>query len=214
MGKLTEGILGPISGKAGSTVSYVLNGQNVIRSLSNKVIHLSAKQLANCQRMAVTNAFLRHIQTFLKMGFGPTAFGTTKNFHNLAVSYNKKNALTGSYPNITMDYAKARVSEGIALEAQNPTVERVAEGLKFSWENDPHLSVPEAIDQVMMMAYFPDEQTATFEVSGAKRMAGHDTLFIHPSRRNKPMETYISFISNDRITVANSTYLGRITPED
>ena len=96
MGKLPEGILGHVIGSTGNMTSYMLNGQNVSRIKFRRITKFSDKQLENQMRMAVLNKFSRAVLSFLKVGFGLAAKGTTKNYHNLATSYNKIHALKGS----------------------------------------------------------------------------------------------------------------------
>lgn len=78
--------------------------------------------------------------SFLKVGFSIAAQGTTKNYHNMATAYNRKNALKG----------------------------------------------------------------------GSKRIEGEAFLELDPKMRQEPLETYISFVSPDRLEVANSVYAGRV----
>ncbi len=209
MAKLTEGMLGSVIGSMANTTSYILNGQNVTRVKFRRVTKFSEKQLDNQMRMAVLNKFLGPILSFLKVGFGPAAAGTTKNYHNLATSYNKIHALKGVYPEIEMDYAKVLLSTGDLLPAQNPVVEWVDEGLKFSWDI-PGVMRPELTGQVMMLAYAPESGRSQRITYGPSRSEGSAILRLAEDMKQEPWETYISFVSADRSGVANSMYLGRV----
>ena len=211
MAKLTDGMLGSVIGSMANTTSYMLNGQNVTRVKFRRVTKFSEKQLENQMRMAVLNKFLRPTLSFLKVGFGPAAAGTIKNYHNLATSYNKKHALKGVYPAIEMDYAKVLLSTGDLLPAQNPVVEWVNEGLKFSWDR-PGIMSSESTDQVMMLAYAPQSGRAQRIAYGPLRSEGSGILRLADDMKQEPWETYISFVSGDRLGVANSIYTGRIEP--
>ncbi|ALL07325.1 hypothetical protein AQ505_18635 [Pedobacter sp. PACM 27299] len=57
--------------------------------------------------------------------------GTDKKFYNAAVSYNKKQALPGSYPNISMDYTKALLSMGNLLTAAKTGISSQEDGIEF-----------------------------------------------------------------------------------
>jgi len=62
MGKLLNGPQGQVNGLVGNNISYVLNGQNVIRIRSRKKIklkNLSVKQKANCQKLTVIKGWFR-----------------------------------------------------------------------------------------------------------------------------------------------------------
>jgi|GEM_PF-498922 len=211
MGKIPHGILGAVIGSVGNVTAYMLNGQNVTRVKARKIKHFSEKQLANQQGMSVINEFFFFMGSFLKAGFSLAAHGTTKNYHNLATAYNKKNALKGAYPNIKMNYPAVVLSAGDLLEAQNPVAETVPEGLRFSWDL-PEIHSQSAEDQVMILAYGTVSKEVHSILYGPKRIAGEAILELSPRMQKEPVETYISFVSPDRQEVANSIYVGRIEP--
>lgn len=211
MGKLLGGINGKVTGSTGGTTAYVLNGQNVIRIKERKITRFSKKQRANQQRMTVLNEFFRPIGPFLKVGFSLAAAGTIRNYHNLATSYNKKHALKGEYPDIEMDYENVLLSTGDLQEAQNPLVEVVNEELKFSWDlPEPHTEG--SLDQVMLLVFGTQSKTAQIILYGVERKTGTAILPISKRMKKEPVETYMSFVSPDRLSVAKSTYTGRIEP--
>lgn len=211
MGKLKNGAFGGITGKVGNLISYNLNGQCVIRMVagpSNKPPTIN--QVNSRQQMKILSAFFFGMETFLKTGFDPKAKGTTWNYYNFAVHYNKPQAITGFHPDLAIDYSKIIFSKGILPPAINPVVLRTPEGLQFSWEFPADTSWPNSEDQVMVMAYSPDTKENIFIQSGAKRTKGVETLILRPSMHNVPLETYISFISDDRLQAADSQYIGTI----
>lgn len=210
MGKLKNGILGGVSGKVGTVICYDLNGQEIIRSNGKNNNPPTIKQLNNHQQMKVINEFFTGMAQLLKTGFDPEARGTTKNYLNLAVEYNKPNALKGYFPDVEIDYPKIIISAGNLSQAFNPTVEMVAEGLRFNWDLQ-HNIPQENSDRVMLLAYAPNSKEMSFNNSGAQRIEGCDILKVIPSMRNEPLEVYMSFVSDDRLSASNSQYLGLIT---
>lgn len=210
MGKCKNGIYGPISGRVGNLVWYSARGQGRVRTVGERIAKLTAAQRVNCNSMATLMNFFKYLKPFLKVGFINETHGTLLNYHNVATACNKATALIRVDDAATVDYAKIILSRGNALPPQNPQVEKSNEGLKFSWDYDVLKHWESRADQVMMMAYFPESNDATFVTSGARRSAGYDVLNIHPSNANKAMEIYISFVSDDRTAVATSMYLGRI----
>lgn len=208
MGKLLNGIYGPVTGTTGNITSYVLNGQNVTRMVRHARTTSSVKQLNNELRMKVINAFFFYMKPFLKAGFGPAAKNTTKNYYNLATAYNKMHALKGFYPDIEIDYPNVLLSDGDLLPAENAAVTRTSEGLEFTWDTDGQ-SWGNGSDQAMLMAYFPDERKSVSFVYGARRLAGKELLPLESGLMELPAEVYISFVSPDRSKVAKSIYLGQ-----
>jgi hypothetical protein len=210
MGKSKNGIFGAINGKVGNLVFYNLNGEDLVRTIGENNGNLSKAQLANCDKMSLIVQLFSKIKPFLKVGFGNEAKGSNKNYHNIATSYNKVHAFDLVDEMLVLNYENVRLSQGLALAPRDPAVAVLDKGLQFDWTYDEHADWDARKDQVMMMAYFPEDNYATYIVSGARRSAGRDVLDIHSSYRAKRMEIYISFVSDDRESVATSVYLGRI----
>jgi hypothetical protein len=85
--------------------------------------------------------------------------GTDKNEYNEAVSYNKKNAIQGAYPNISLDYTKVLVSMGDLPVAVNPVINQTAKAdeIEFNWEVTADLPIQRYTnDRAMLMLYFPE----------------------------------------------------------
>lgn len=213
MAILKKGILGGVKGKEANLVGYDLNGQDIIREIGVRTKPLTVSQLNNNLQMQVLMKFIKAMDTLLKTGFNPKAKGTTKNYHNLVISYNKPHALKGFYPDVEVDYPKIIISAGDLPQPIDPAVVMVEEGLRFSW-NAKGISWPYNTDRVMLLAYAPGTKEYTFQHSGAKRLDGQDILEITPSMRNESLEVYISFVSDDRERAADSLYLGRIGGQD
>lgn len=211
MGRSKNGILGNVHGKVARVVFYELNGQDVIRSLGDKKRQIKSETVkANNQSMALLMDFFSGIKPYLKAGFKNEAQGTIYNFHNLATSYNKINAIEVIDYIPQLKFENLLLSRGIALLPDNPTVQLLNGMLKFSWNTDPELAWITNQDQVMMLAWFPEINEAIFNIAGAVRSAGTDHLELPPSYRTLTMHLYISFVAEDRESVSNSLYLGRI----
>ena len=109
-----------------------------------------------------------------------------------------------------MDYAQVLLSMGDLHPAQNPVVELLSEELKFSWDL-PEANSPESLDQVMVLAYGTETGRMQRILYGPLRREGAAILPLGDLKK-EPLETYISFVSADRLRIANSTYLGRVEP--
>jgi len=88
MGTQKDGLHGPVEGRIGNLVHYVLNGKNVSRLIGRSTKPASLKQRAVRQRMKVVTEFLRSTLYYINLGFATEVLGTDKNPHNAAVSYN------------------------------------------------------------------------------------------------------------------------------
>ena len=214
MGKLPSGPFGPMQGTTGNLTAYMLNGQNVVRINPNSNAQPrkrdSPAQLSNQQQLKVVNEFLDPILPLLKAGYSIAALNSTKNYYNLALSHNKRFALKGDYPNIEIDYPNAMFSEGELLPAINPVAELVPEGIKFSWDQADGSVNSRNFDQVMVLAYGTISKRVRYIRYGVERQKGLVVLHIIDNLINEPMETYISFINDERTAVANSMYTGLV----
>lgn len=228
---MKNGPYGPIVGRIGNTVGYIRLGEPIVRIIAtpkkNRV--KSEKQIAAFDKMRVIMEFVSPINTFVNTSFKLAVRGTTKIPQNAAVSLNINAAVKGEYPNLELDYPKIMVSKGNLLPAQNPVISFNVESpinenaiytnvsIKFQWDVDPELEYEMNRAEVMLLAYLPDNKSTFFKVTGARRSAGEDTLHGCIAIKNhgniikdRFIETYIAFISDDRESISDSIYTGRV----
>lgn len=207
MGSLNNGPFSSFNGKIGNLVSYTLNGKNVVRTIGALTKPPTPAQLANQMRMGVVNAFLKPITGFINSGFEFVAAGTTKNPYNEAVSYNKKNAVQGDYPEISIDYSKALVSMGELSPALNPGIAIMPEGIEFTWDLAPAAPSRSKTDRTMLLLFFPDQAEAIYILSGAQRKERRDAVELTAEYLARRIEAYIAFVAADRKSVSDSVWV-------
>jgi hypothetical protein len=209
MGLTKNGVLGTTTGKLKYLVYYELGCKNVVRVIGERTSPPTAGEKLNMGKMRTLMALFSSIKPFLRAGFSSAAHGTAMNYHNLATSINRLN-LVGLAEGIPqLEFNTLQLSMGNALMPQAPAVTAEAGELRFSWSWDQE-DFEAAEDQVMLMAYLPDQNTSVFETAGAKRSKAEDFLAMQPSYLMERLEVFISFIFKDRSRVSNSMYLGRI----
>lgn len=205
-----NGINGRPSGKMGNIVYYMLNGQSVARSIGRPG-KISERQRANHQAMSVTMSYLKHMVDFINAGYGSKASGTIKNPFNLATSYNKKHALKGVYPNLSVDYSKVVLSQGILQAPKATTMVKSGKGIAVSWDpfSDAYCRHD---DMVMVMLYHPAEANkgTTTSLYAARRSEGKCFILCPYYDTDQPIEGYIFFKSSDNKAVSDSVYLGNL----
>jgi hypothetical protein len=210
MAKSPDGILSPVHGSVGNFTFYQLNGQSIVRRKAKFIDKPTAAQLNSRGSMKTLMNFLTRIKPFIKFGYMNQSRGTKRSYFNLAMSYNLKQAMKLEPQGFVIDYTKVKLSAGSLSSAEQATAALNVDGLLFNWHADPGLNWSSKNDQVMMMAYFPEEDTGIYQTSGAKRMAGQDVLSLPPSYLGKRMEVYLSFVADDRCAVSDSQYLGSV----
>ncbi|RZM18885.1 MAG: hypothetical protein EOO88_39585 [Pedobacter sp.] len=209
-----DGPQGPHRGRIGNMVYYDLNGQNVGRQIGRITTPPTENQLRNWEVMKLVPAFLKSVLEFINLGFSIEQLGTTSNSYNVAMKLNVTQIVTGDYPNLYIDYSKVILSKGILKPAQNPTAEMEAEAIRFSWDTNPQMPWEESTDQVMMLAYFPEQKKVFYTLFGKDRIAGNDSLPIPDDLLDQPVYTYISFVAANRRKLADSIFIGglNLTP--
>ncbi|WP_316839090.1 DUF6266 family protein [Pedobacter gandavensis] len=214
MGSLQNGLFGGFNGRVGNLVGYILNGKNVIRTIGHSGKPLSPARKINCDRMKIVNDFLHPVTPFIKLGFKLKVLGTDRNYYNEAVSYNKKHAITGVYPNAEMDYSKAMLSMGTLLKAENPQIQLIGTAIEFTWDVPDDLPWENRKDRAMLQICFPGNTQQTHCLSASHREDGKHTLQIDPSLVNARIEAYISFIKADGSAISDSVHAGSIAKKE
>ena len=208
MGILKNGINGPFIGKIGNKVGYMLGDLNIVREIGT-VTSWSDKQLTNWIRTAIIKELLNPVLNFVRIGFDSVK-KKNDTAYNSAASLNKMTATKGTYPNVEIDFPKAMFSQGIIPAPKNTSVKLEENTLFFNWDPDIETSGTGKRDQVMLIAYFPEYKKAISLLSGARRTEGKEQLKLTSFTKEMIIETYISFIADDRKNVSDSVYCGQI----
>ncbi|RQO70522.1 hypothetical protein DBR43_21150 [Pedobacter sp. KBW06] len=210
MGTLRNGLFGGFHGRVGNLVGYTLKGKNVIRMIGKSNKPLTPARKANCEKMKVVNEILKPSLPVIRTGFRLVVAGTDRNEYNEAVSYNKKNAVQGEYPNISLDYTKVLLSMGTLPVAANPTISQLEEKITFSWDKPDIPMSQYDTDRAMLVIYFPDLKKTSCQLIGAQRVEGKDVITISSEHINERMEAYISFAKQDGREISNSVHVGSL----
>jgi hypothetical protein len=211
MGTIKQGILGGFSGKVGSVIGGVWKGISYMRGIA--LSHANPQtdaQLTQRQKFAVTMKFLQPLSQFLKTGF--KAFAVKMTGINAAMEYNIKNALTGAYPNIAIDYPNALVARGNLAGALNQVASSTVAGtVKFDWEDNTGEIGASANDKTLLVVYNPAQHQAVTVSQLAERADGTQTVTVPDSFSGDLVECYIAFITVDGQMVSNSAFAGAVT---
>jgi hypothetical protein len=211
MAKLKESVIGVLSGKIGQVVGASWKGIAVLKVLPGSVSNPQTDaQLTQRQKFAVTMHFLQPLSEFLKTGFRSYAVKMTG--INAAMAYNIKNALTGTYPNIAIDYPNALVARGNLAGALNQVASSTVAGtVKFDWENNSGEIGASATDKTLLVIYNPSQNQAVTVSQLAERADGTQTVTVPDSFSGDLVECYIAFIAVDGQMVSNSAFAGAVT---
>lgn len=211
MGKINQGILGGFSGKVGNVIGGNWKGIDYMRVKPANVANPRTEgQVDQRSKFSTVLQFLQPMKDFVKVGYKNYAIKMTQ--FNSAMSYILKNAVTGSYPNFTIDYANALISRGsLAGVLNSAATSSVAGAIEFTWTDNSNEGNAKATDKALILVYNNTKGEAIFVTDGAARTAGAQTLTLPDDFSGNSVECFIAFTSADGLSIANSKYVGSIT---
>lgn len=209
MGIFKKGLFSSVSGRIGSMVIYELYGKMIGRSIPKKKKKRKSTplQLNGQKKIALSIETLKPIVELVNLGFSLAGKKAQKTAYSIATSYAYK-CIIGMHPNLRFDFSKLIFAKGGLPVAEDPQVEITAAGLIFRWKTIVALHYLRQNDQVMLLAYFPDEKKARYISYGGKRSTGFQEFILPQDKSMKRVETYIAFISEDRKAISDSVYAG------
>lgn len=209
MAILKNGPNGGFSGKVGSVVGYQWRGKDVIRGLPRlQSKKRTPAQLANQQKMTLTQHFLQSTIQFIRNGFKHAAEQQAMSAFNLAMSYNKKLAITGEYPDLVFDYSKALVSMGGVPGVKDGSAAWTDAGLELRWTSDAGEHNASELDNLWVLLFFPEYETCEYLFNGARRNKGREIIPVKPFNLGKPVHVYASFTRYNGSDISPSSYIG------
>lgn len=206
MGRLINGINGPVQGKVGTLIGSSRNGISYVKGpYKKRTKRVSKKELANRNKFAAAQHWLQPVLAFVREGF--KGYSQRAQGFVAAKSWLLKNAFEGTGPEASINPALVKLSFGDLPLPGDIAVGLSAPGkLEFTW--DPAtVAGTHPKDQVMLVAYDIKNRQATFFTTGQFRNAGADILPI-PTAKGKTLHLYLGFCAHDRGSQSESVYLG------
>jgi hypothetical protein len=210
MAKLVMGILGGFRGKVGTVVGSIWNGIDTIRAyVANVANPNSPAQLDHRAKFKLIGGFLKPLTSFLRIGFKSLAIKMTAS--NAAMKYNMENAITGVYPDYTVDYTKALVSSGQLPGALNPVATSTVAGeVEYTWEDNSWDAGADDGDKAMLVVYNPERKLSVSFVGGNTRGSGSQILTLPAIFSGDEVKCYISFANAAGSVVSDSQFVSSL----
>lgn len=211
MGKINQGILGGVSGKIGSVIGSSWKGIDYLRIMPQSIADpKTAPQLNQRLKFSLIEAFIQPLSLFVKIGF--KAYAVKMSGFNAAISYNIKNALTGTYPSFSIDYAVALVSRGTLQPASTPSaVAAINETITFTWTNPAGAGNADDTDSTLLCVYNASKHQSVFLNGTSARADLTQSITVPASWDGDQVQCYLSFQSITNGTVSNSGFAGAVT---
>ena len=208
MGKISQGILGGLSGKVGNVIGGNWKGIDYLRIKPSSVANPRTEgQVNQRNKFTVTLEYLQPNLDFIKKGY--KSYAVKKTEFNAAMSYVLNNAVTGTAPNFTIDYSLALLSRGSLSGALNPATDLATAGqVEFIWDDNSDEGNANTTDKAMLLVYNPSKKESIYNLEGALRTVGSQIVAIPNSYAGDTVQLFMAFINADGTSVSNSIYLG------
>lgn len=203
MAVFKNGPNGSFSGKVGSVVGYKWKGIDVIRGLPRKSHKpRSEARLANEQAMKLMMGALTEIKSFIRVSFHKAAEPLNMSAFNLALSINKKQALTGQYPDLKIDWTKFLVSQGNLPGVEGARAEWAHNGLRVTWQDNSGTGGAYRTDRLSVLIYSPELDQWFFPLEGTTRDAVEFSIAAKDYWIHREIQVFLCFMAfgNERIS--------------
>ncbi|KLT64723.1 DUF6266 family protein [Pedobacter sp. BMA] len=208
MAIMGRGPLGGFSGKLGNVVGCNRNGKFYLKSSPRKSNQPpSPKQLEQRERMKLAAQFVGALKEVIMVGYQYVK----PNHHpvNKATSYHSKEAIAGTWPELSIDYPKVKLSHGYLSPPSQCEVKATgAYTISLTW---PVLTNAFQCgdDELLVVVLGDTIDWPYWKFDVAKRDDGSGILTLDESDVGKAVHVYAAYVSANGKKVSNSWYLGQ-----
>ncbi|MBI9069639.1 MAG: hypothetical protein JEZ09_20250 [Salinivirgaceae bacterium] len=206
MARTKNRLLQNFSGTLDDLVFYQVDGETYVRT--KPVTYndrQSLAQLAQRQRLKVVNRFLAPFKKVLRQTFQLEA--SERKAYGNASSYNMKHSLTGTYPHLSIDKTKVRLSMGpIGLPA-HVTIKPTDNGFLMEWDTALTNSHSATDDTFLFFATHPYHGYGYYHFTGVRRSQGRFLWDSNLFEGHRKPDVWIAFRNAEETAVSESWYL-------
>jgi hypothetical protein len=206
MARLSKTNAGAFSGAIGPVIGGSWRGIAYIRAKPGKrKKKATSKQKANEAKFALMGRTLKPMSELFRTSFNlrPDSTGYASAF-----SHNFKNAFTGVYPKLAIDFSSMLLSKGDLQVAEEVKVTVMNNGrIAFSWKNNSGFRSAKATDKAITVAYCAESGWVVYNTDSAERISGRFILDAGALQGMK-VHCWLGFISANGKDVADSVYAG------
>jgi Family of unknown function (DUF6266) len=211
MAIIPQGITGPFIGRVGPVVGYVSRGKAIMRGRPdrNKSRKPSMLQRQQHAKFSMMNKFLGPIIPFLNETKKTVDVDLTG--YNKAFSYNVKNAIAGTYPDLMINYNMVLLSRGDLPNVRSSEVESLSPGqITCSWTDNGGTGLARPDDKAFLAVYCPETNNNWIYGLGQTERSAGSCLFNVAPFRGRTVQIYMGFLSSDGKEVSDSLYAGML----
>lgn len=209
MAFMRHGILDGFSGKVGTVVGARVYGVQHMRArpIFNKRRNSTAVDIVKT-KFELATRFIQSMKSIVAQTFEANPGMSS---YSSATSDALQNAITGTYPDLQLDYSNVLVARGpIRILSASPIAVQEGTGIRFTWNPDDGFPLPdESLHKVVLIFYHPKTDSSMMKISDANRKDG--TVFVDlPHLRQTGLITWLAFYSEQSKEYSKSSYSGSI----
>lgn len=210
MGKIKQGILGGFSGKVGPVIGTSWKGKAVMKSKALSVHDPNTDaQKEQRAKFGLIGAFIARINTFVAVGYKKRAVGMTA--QNACLKQNIDNAISGSYPNFTVNYANMEVSSGKVDLPYNPSATADSGTLTVVWSDNSGQGDAKAADKAMVLLYNEAKSQSISDLDIGDRSDRTGSVVMPTAWNGDSVNVWLAMTRTETDDCSKSIHLGTVT---
>jgi hypothetical protein len=188
------GVLGGFSGKLGNVVGYYRNGKFFLRPRVRQIHDAkSAKQLGVREKFLLINRMAKGLRGVIGIGFGDVEGMSAGNYF-FRVNY--RGAVSGDYPNVSVDWKRIAVSEGDLATAKGLLYERKEGEIDLEWTDNSGAEDAEWDDRLVVGVYDMEREEGCWKTAGMRRKDGKARVRIPGRWGDERVGVYCFFVKD------------------
>jgi hypothetical protein len=210
MARIGRGILDIFSGTLGTVVGSSWKGIEYMRSKSRKKRKsFTEEQLEQQKRFSFGVKFMNIMRDLFQTTFKGHEDEMTQ--VNNALSHLLKNAMTGTSPNLRIDYSQLYVAKGSIPQPKNGAATAPTPGeISFTWTDNSNIGKAKETDIAVLVVFCDELQEVEYAIGTATRNGGSATLAV-PQFAGKIVHTWLAFLSDKKKEASPSVFTGEHT---
>lgn len=217
MGTIKQGILGGFRGRVGNVIGSTWKGQDVMKIRPASVFNPNTeRQQQQRAKFGLVGRFNKAHLNLIRIGF--RAYTKNMTAGNAAMSYNLANAVTGIFPDLSIDFSKVMISMGTLTPVNEvSTTSEASASITLNWA--PNIQTARGKDSDQLIASLYD--TLTGEViyfpACASRLESTVSLSLPANWSGRTAEVFVFLVSLEgnglaasRDSVSNTVYAGTV----
>ena len=204
----------PVTGRSkkkfGTAVFSTQFGKNTMRTKPLDVHNpKSVKQRQQRNKFTIMVELARLLMEFIRVTFKQVAKRMSQ--YNAFMATNISFALTGVFPNFTIDYTKLIVSKGTLRGAEGGAVASVAgHKLNVTWTDNSGDGSAQPTDNAVVLVINDTKKSIISDMTTKTRIDGAISFATPGTWVNDTVHVYLSFKVPDKDIVSDSTMIGSV----